>query len=292
LPESDPPPAVPRQAQPEGARQGGPAERWARSPQGAASVCPRQGAAASVCRRAASVPSWFRRAVELPAWAWVELAAQASRPVPVAWRPMLEVAAPVMACPSGSKLAEASGSAQPVASALRALSPPAEAAAGWDAKVQPPEGAAAASDARVQPPEGAGAALDAAAGPQPVAEAAEPDAERQPGAAEAAAVPDAEVALQPEEAAARGVAGLLLAAAVAAVLGAGEPRPEAAEAPLGPSARQPVAERPSAAVPFVCFPLPWPEPQRAVRSAHGMRRLRAALPSKQLWQAARCEGLS
>jgi hypothetical protein len=286
---SAPSSAVPRLAQPEAACRGGPAGRLARLQQ-AVSECRQQAeseypqqAAVSACRHAAGVP--FRPAARLPA-EWVELVESALGSAPaVAWRPRAEVAAPEMAAPSESKLAAAEW-AQPVASALQALLLQAEAVAEWDAKVQPPE-VESASDARVQPPEGAGAALDAAAGPQPVA-AAEPDAERQPGAVEA--VPDAEVALQPEEAAARGAAGLLLAAAVA-VLGAGEPRPEAAEAPLGPSARLPAAERPSA-LPFFCRPLPWPGPRRAVRSAHGMRRSRAALPSEQLWQAARCEGLS
>jgi hypothetical protein len=281
-------------AQPEAARRGGPAERLARSSwyprqaaseylqQPAASGCPRQGAS-SVRRHAAVVPSSCFRPAGLPAESWVELAESASRSAPaVAWRPMAEAAAPEMASPSGSKVAEW---AQPVASALRALLPPAEAACGRAA--QPLE-VAARSGATVQPPEGAGAASDASAEPQQVV-AAEPDAVPQPAAA---VVRDAGVALRPE-AAARGAEGLRPEAAVAVRGAEVVPRPEeAAGALLVLWARQPAAERPSAAVPFVCLPLPWPGPRRGARSAHGMRRSRAALPSGQLWQAARCGGLS
>jgi len=235
----------------------------------------------SVCRRAASVPSsCFRRAVGLPAESWVELAAQASRSAPaVAWRPMAEAAAvQEMEPPSEPKVAQAAGLAQPVASALRAPSPPAEVAAGWDAKVQPREVEVAgwdakvrrleveASDARVRPPEVEAAALDARV--QPPEEAASDAAVPQ----QAAVGPDA--APQPGEAA--WAAEVLR---LAAVLGAREPRPEV---PLAPSARQPVAERPSA-LPFVCRPLPcpWPGPLRAVRSAHAIRKSRTASPTKQ-----------
>jgi len=285
-------------AQPEAARRGGPAERLARSSwyprqaaseylqQPAASGCPQQGAS-SVRRHAAVVPSSCFRPAGLPAESWVELAESALRSAPaVAWRPMAE-AAPEMASPSGSKVAEW---AQPVALALRALLPPAEAAGVACGRAAQPSEVAARSDATVQPPEGAGAASDASAGPQQ-AVVAEPDAVQQPAVAEA--VRDAGVALRPE-AAARGAEGLRPEAAVAVRGAEVVPRPEAAAAGalLVLWARQPAAERPSAAVPFVCLPLPWPGPRRGARSAHGMRRSRAALPSEQLWQAARCEGLS
>jgi hypothetical protein len=60
----------------------------------------------------------------------------------------------------------------------------------------------------------------------------------------------------------------------------------------GPDAR--AAARPSAA-PWVFrrgLILPLPAPRRAARSAHAMRKLRAASRSEPTWQAARCEVLS
>jgi hypothetical protein len=119
---------------------------------------------------------------------------------------------------------------------------------------QPQEAAeVVASGAGVQPPAAAGVASDAAAEPQ------------QAGAA--AALLDAEV-LQP------GV----------------EERPARV-----PSVRQPAVGHPSAppwACPGLPRPFPWLAPRQAVRSAHAMRRSRAASPSRQSWRAAGCEGLS
>jgi hypothetical protein len=152
------------------------------------------------------------------------------------------------------------------ASALQALLPAEVVAAASGAKVPPPgeaeaalsvpqpgEAAAVSGAAVVLPPEAAGVALDAVAEPQ------------QAGAA--AVRLDAEV-LRP------GVAA-------------------AAEQPV-PSARRPAAEHPSAAPSWRLegHPLPWLAPRRAVRSAHAMRRSRTASPSKRLWRAAGCEGLS
>ena len=167
---------------------------------------------------------------------------------------------------------------QPAASALRALSLQAEAAGvACVQAVQPRE--AAGSGARVQPPEVAVAASDVVAEPQQEAVAAEPDA-----------------VLQPGEAAAEAVRAVAVQRPVAAAVRDAEVQRRAAEvrAPLVPWARRPAAERPAVAAWVYCpgLPLPWPGPRRAVRTAHAMWRSRTALPSKPLWQAARCEGLS
>ena len=144
-----------------------------------------------------------------------------------------------------------------VASAPQARLPAEEAAAASGAKVQPqgaaeaesapsvqqPGEAAAASGAEVVlPPEVAGVALDAVAEPQQAVAAAEPL--------------DAEVAQLP------GVVA--------------EEQPDAA-------VRQPAAGHPSAPPSWrpEGHPLPWLAPRRAVRSAHAMRRSRAASPSRQ-----------
>ncbi len=116
-------------------------------------------------------------------------------------------------------------------------------------------------------------------------------------AAEVAAVPGA--VLQPEEAAAEAVRAVPVRQPVAA-----EPVRDAevlrrvaeAAAPLAPWARRLAErlERPAVAA-GVFRPghsLPWPGQQPEVRTAHAMWRSRAALPSKLLWQAARCGGLS
>ena len=167
---------------------------------------------------------------------------------------------------------------QPAASALRALSLRAEAAGvACVQAAQPRE--AAGSGARVQPPEVAVPASDVAAEPQQEAVAAEPDAVLQPGEAAAEAA-RAAAARRP--------------VVVAEAEWDAEVQRLAAEAPLVPWARPPAAERPALAS-WVCRPgrpLPWPGPRRAVWTAHAMWRSRAALPSKPLWQAARCEGLS
>jgi hypothetical protein len=73
-------------------------------------------------------------------------------------------------------------------------------------------------------------------------------------------------------------------------------RPEAAaEVRQDEQARQPAAERPSAAPP--CghregHPLPWLVRRQSVRSAHATLLSRTASPSKQSWRAAGCGGLS
>jgi hypothetical protein len=203
-------------------------------------------------------------------------------------------AAQEMAPPSETKAVEASALAQPAASAQRVLLPAAAeaeavpcgqagplqvAAAESDARVPPQEEAAELDAAALRPEVAAVAELDAAAVPLPEVAAAGSDVAELPPAAEAA-VPGVE-AVQPPGAAA-------VARRVAEVQ-----RPGAAGAPVA-WGQQRAAVHPSAA-PWVCRPgqaLPWLAPRRAVRSAHAMRRSRAASPSKQLWQAARCEGLS
>ena len=264
-------PGVLHPAQPERARRAGPAARrlaWS-------SGCPQQGAS-SVRRCVAAAPSsGFRRAVWLPAGTRVESAelAQWSAPA-IAWRPKAGAALASPSEPQVAALAQQAESARRVASALRALWPRAEVAAVACERAAQPWEAAAGSGARVQPPAAEAEALDAAAEPQQVAGAAEPDA-----------------ALQPGEAAAAWGARVQQPAAAVALRGAEVLRPAAEVLPV-PWVRRPAAERPSAGPPWIYCPLPWPARRRAVRSAHAMRRSRAALPSKQLWQAARCEGLS
>jgi hypothetical protein len=173
--------------------------------------------------------------------------------------------------------AKAAASAQPAASAQRAQSPQAVAAGEACVQEARPSEAAAVLDAQVLPlgAEAVVASLLAAA-------------------AEVAAVPGA--VLLPEEAA-EAVRAVPVRQPVAA-----EPVRDAevlrrvaeAAAPLAPSARRLAAERPAVAA-GVCRPgrsLPWPGQRPEVRTAHAMWRSRAALPSKLLWQAARCGGLS
>ena len=169
-------------------------------------------------------------------------------------------------------------SVPPAASAQLVLRPVAEVLAEPCGRAAPRQVAAAESDARVRPREEAVAAL-AVQVPLPEAAAGESDAAALLPAV-GAAVPGGE-AVQPP-----GVVALALRVAEVQ-------RPEVGAAPVAWGRRQ-AAVHPSAA-PWVCRPgqaLPWPAPRRAVRSAHAMRRSRAASPSKQLWQAARCEGLS
>jgi hypothetical protein len=176
-------------------------------------------------------------------------------------------------------------SAQPAASAPQALSLRAVAAEVGCVQAARLWEAAAESDARGRPPEAAVPAAASAAEPQQVAV----------GAVAPVAV------LRPEEAAAevRAVAARQPAVAAEPVWDA-EVRRLVAEVvgplvpPPVPWAQRPAAERPALAA-WACRPglsLPWPGPRPAVRTAHAMWRSRAALPSKLLWQAARCEGLS
>jgi hypothetical protein len=275
--------------QPEAVRPGGPME-WLAVWLVRSSSCPQQAGSSAVCRRAAAGPSsGFRQAVWLPAAAQAGSAEQAlwSAPV-VAWRPLAAAGmlpARELAPPSERQAGEA-GSAkaevlvQPAASARRALSLRVEAAAVVCVQVAQPREAAAESGARGRPPEVAVAASGAAAEPQQEAVAAEPGAELQPGEAAAEA--------------ARAVAPRQVGAAEP-VRDAEVQRPAAeVAAPRVPWARRLAAVR-LALASSVCRPgptLPWPGPRRAVRTAHAMWRSRAALPSKPLWQAARCEGLS
>ena len=193
--------------------------------------------------------------------------------------PAREVAAPSELQAAEAEAGKVAAWVQPAASALRALLPRAEAAEVAFVQAAQPREAAAGTGVRVQPPEVAVAVSDVAAEPQQEAVAAEPDAVLQPGEAAAEA--------------ARAVAALRPVVVAEAERDAEVQRP-AAEAPLVPWARRPAAERPALAS-WVCrpgLPLPWPGPRRAVRTAHAMWRSRTALPSKPLWQAARCEGLS
>jgi hypothetical protein len=149
---------------------------------------------------------------------------------------------------------------------------------------RPAEWVAAASGAKVQPQEAASAA-----------------SAQQPG--EAAAASGAGVVLQPGEAAVSGAAVELPPEVALDVVA--EPQQAVAEQDAvaarrpgveqpAPSARQRAAEHPSAARPS-WRPgglLPCLVPRRAVRSAHAMRRSRAASPSRQSWRAAGCEDLS
>jgi len=193
--------------------------------------------------------------------------------------PAREVAAPSELQAAEAESGKVAAWVQPAASALRALSLQAEAAGvACVQAAQPWE--AAGSGAQVQPPEVAVAVSDVAAEPQQEAVAAEPDAVLQPGEAAAEA--------------ARAVEALRPVVVAEAERDAEVVQRPAAEAPLVPWARRPAAERPALAS-WVCrpgLPLPWPGPRRAVRTAHAMWRSRTALPSKPLWQAARCEGLS
>jgi hypothetical protein len=173
-------------------------------------------------------------------------------------------------------------SVRPAASVPQVRLPAEEAAVVWGAKVQPQEAAevlpvpsaqqpVAAEEARVvsaaeaQPREAAEAASDAEEARQPVAAA---------GALDAVAEPQQAVAAE-------------------GVLDVEVQRRGVAEEPV-PSVRQPAAAHPSAAPPSwrPGVLLPWLAPRRAVRSAHAMRRSRVASPSRQLWRAAGCEGLS
>jgi hypothetical protein len=175
--------------------------------------------------------------------------------------------------------ARAAALAQPAASALRAQSP--QAVAAGEACVQAarqPE-AAAGSDARVLP-------LGAVA----VAVVASPLE-----AAEVAA--ELGVVLQPEEVAAEAARVWARQPAVAAEpVRDAEVLRQVAEAagPQAPWEQRLAAERPAVAA-GAFRPgrsLPWPGQRPEVRTAHAMWKSRAALPSKLLWQAARCEGLS
>jgi hypothetical protein len=162
---------------------------------------------------------------------------------------------------------------------------------------RPAEGVAAASGAKVQPQEAESAA-----------------SAQQPG--EAAAASGAGVVLQPGEAAVSGAGVELLPEvaldavaepqqAVAEPDAVAEPQQAVAELDAvaarrpgveqpAPSARQRAAGHPSAARPSgrPGGLLPCLVPRRAVRSAHAMRRSRAASPSRQSWRAAGCEDLS
>ena len=200
--------------------------------------------------------------------------------------PAQRQAARVMAPFSEMKAAAVVGAwlARPVASAPRARLPVEEAAVAWGAKAQPQEAAEvlpvpsaqqpvaaeeargvsaaeaqpreaaeAASDAwEAQPLEAAGVALDAVAEPQQAVAAAEPDA----------------------------VAAQLPGVAAEGRLDGWGQQPEVGHPSVPPSWRP------------EDHPHPWLALRRAARSAHAMRRSRAASPSKRSWRAAGCEALS
>jgi len=184
-----------------------------------------------------------------------------------------------MASPSGMKVVESS--VRPAASAPQVRLPVEEAAVVWGAKAQPQEAAAvlpgpsarqpeaaeeaevvsdaearpreAASDVEEAPPqEAAGVVSDAAAEPQQVVAAAEPDA----------------------------VAAQLPGVAAGGLSDGQVQRPEVGHPSAPPSWRPEDHPRRGLA------------PRRAERSAHAMRRSRAASPSRRSWRAAGCEDLS
>jgi len=228
----------------------------------------------AIRRDAAAAPSGFRQAAAQFEFAAQELALQAAA---IAWRPPeVGAAAPELACPSEARVA---GSALPVAWVQQALASPPEVPAGARVRVAPrSEGPAERYVRAVRP---------------------------RVAAAHAAAVPgaasDARVVLPPEEVAASDAAVLppegvaVSDAAVVPQRVAAAVRDAEALRPAAWWALRPAGARPSAA-PWVFRRgpiLPWfPAPQRAARSAHAMRRLRAASRSEQTWQAARCEVLS
>lgn len=204
-----------------------------------------------------------------------------------AWRRAAFPSDALLVVPSDVRLA--ASPAQPVSWVPQAPSlPPEVAAVGCEQVVprsaQPAEGsravlpwAAAASDAGVAQPQ-AVAALGAAAGPPQGA----------------AAVARAAVAEPRQVAVAVAWAAVAELRQVAVASGAVAELPLVA-AELGVWARQRAAGRPSAAPSAFRRGLTLPSApgrQRAARSAHAMRRLRAASPSERSWQAARCEGLS
>jgi hypothetical protein len=282
-----------RQVRPVSARRGG---RWV--PLAAPSVRLRlvawrelrRGAAARPCFRRAEV-QWSAQpsaAVQSVWWALrLGVAAQRCfrraeagsselvwRQAPAAaWRQPVEAAAvQARASPSGMKAA-AVGVAQPVASAqwARPLAEVAEALSG--AKVRPRAAAEALPVPWVRPL-GVGEAESAV--PVQPREAAESAVAAQRLAVEAAAQP---------------AAVRLLGAEVVARLDAAEPQPAAEQ-------RAPSVRQRAAAHPFAAAGRPWPgrrpwlAPRQAERSAHAMRKSRAASPSRRLWQAAGCEDLS
>jgi hypothetical protein len=173
------------------------------------------------------------------------------------------------------------GAAEPVASARSALPPAEEVAAVSGAKVRLPVAAEALPVPSVQPPgvAGAEAAASAAQVQPPEAAVAGPDVVPLP-AAVAAEQPDAAGRLPEEPAVVR--------------LDVEELQPEAGE----PQAQVPSVQQQVAAHPSVAAGRPWPDrppwlaPRQAERSAHAMRKSRTASPSRRLWRAAGCEGLS
>jgi hypothetical protein len=234
----------------------------------------------SVTRRDAAAWSGFRQATASVSEAPFEFAAQGrtlgpgSEQAAIAWRP-LAAEAPEMACPSEAK---GVGSAQPVAWAQQALSLPPEVPAARYARVVRPWVEAAhavaarpvpwaASDAGVAQPREAVAAWDAGVALQREAAVAVWDAEAVPQQEVVAAAWDAEAVQQP--------AGAAVAAWWAQQRAAAHP------------SAAPWVFRRGPILPFAAL-----APQRAARSAHAMRRLRAASPSELSWQAARCEVLS
>lgn len=271
----------PRLAQ-QAARRVVPAVLWVWSserPHSAASPVRPGAVAQSCCRR---VVAEARRPAVLPG------AVRSWEPAAASRQPVGAAASQAMASPSEMKAAEEAvavgPSAQPVASAPQVQRPVEAAGAASDARVRP----RAAAEVRLvvsarQPGAAEAGVLAAGAQPPEVAESGE-EAVQPPEVAEA--VPGAG-AVQPRaeaEAARDAVAVLQRAAALPDARGL---RP-AAERQA--SDRRPAAGRPSWR--RGGRPRPCPARPRVARSAHAMRKSRTALPSRQSWRAAGCEGVS
>jgi hypothetical protein len=276
-----------RQVPPALVRRGG---RWVRV---AASSVRLRPAVWRELRRGAAAQPYFRRAearseqplavlpsavlsaavLSGPAWSWAPA---------VAWRqPVEAAAAQARASPSEMKAAAVGAeAAQPVASARSGLPSAEEVAGASDATVQPRAVAAVRPGPSAQRP-GAAEVEEAVSGAQAQPPAAVAGQDAEPRQAEvAAARPGAAEEQQP------GV--------VAAAQRDVEERQRAAVARRAPSVLPRAAAHPSAAAGLPPWPCrrPWLAPRQAERSAHAMRRSRTASPSRRLWRAAGCGGLS
>ena len=244
--------------------------------------------------------------------------AAARRVARAAWSVRLSVRLHSEALPARQDAALVPSSSRRVAEAQRPaeLSGPAWSQVPAAASHQPAEAAVvelsvrpAASVPRVQPPaEEAAAVWDAKAQPQAAAGVLPGPSARQPEVAEEVVVVVSAARAQPREAAsdaeevrqpeAAGVASDAVAEPQQAVAAA-EPDAVAAQLPGAAALQDGQVQRPAAAHPSAPPSWrqedqlhPWLAPRRAVRSAHAMRRSRAASPSRRSWRAAGCEALS